>query len=195
MFNKNFLAAAAVVIALTPGSAFAAWVLDGAESSINIVSVKKGKAGEVHSFKTLSGNVTDDGVATVNIELGSVETGIPIRNTRMGTMLFEIEKFPLAKISAKLDAEAFKSQAVGTRMAHEIVLTVDLHGVSKEISAGIYVTRLSKTMVNVASAKPIIIKAGKFGLKGGIKALKKAANLPSIATAVPTTFNLVFKDQ
>lgn len=191
MFHKTILATA-LVIALAPTSAFAAWKLDSGQSNVNIVSVKKGKIGEVHSFKSLSGKVTKDGNATVEIGLGSIETGIAIRNKRMGKLLFEIEKYPSAHISAKLDANVFKGQAVGTKMARKILLTVDLHGVKKEMSANVYVSRLSKTSVNVVSAKPMIVKASMFGLKGGIEALKKVAKLPSIATAVPTTFNLVF---
>lgn len=195
MFQKIATTAILVAISLVPTAAFADWVLDGKQSNINIVSVKKGKVGEVHSFKSISGNVAEDGTAKVEITLGSVETGIAIRNKRMGKMLFEISKFPLATITTKINIQALQAQTVGSRTTDEIMLAVNLHGVEKEMSANVIITRLSKSMVSVSSAQPLIVKAGMFGLNGGVTALQKVAKLPSIATAIPTSFNLVFTNK
>lgn len=45
----------------------------------------------------------------------------------------------------------------------------------------------------VSSVKPIIIKAADYGMEEGVKKLQELTKLPSIATAVPVTFSLVFK--
>ncbi len=194
MFRETIIATA-FALALAPSTSIAAWVLDGGQSSVHIVSVKKGKVGEVHSFGSLAGSVKKNGVAKVEITLGSIVSGIAKRDKRRGKLLFEISKYPLATISANLDTKALKGQAVGSRNKATIQLRVDLHGVEKEMSADVIITRLSKTIVSVTSLKPIIIKAGMFNLKEGVAALQKVAKLPSISTAVPTTFDLVFVDR
>ena len=189
---KKILFVTTLSLALAPGAAFAAWVLDGGRSAINFVSVKKGKVGEVHSFKSISGTIKKNGNAKVVITLSSVATGIAVRNKRMGKLLFETGKYPLATISAKLDADALKGGAIGSVMRYKLRFTLDMHGVKKDMSAKVIVTRLAKDAVSVVTAKPVIVRAGDFNMKDGVMALQKVAKLPSIAVVVPTTFHLVF---
>jgi len=80
MFSKYVLPLA---LALAAPAALADWQLDNGDSTLDFISVKKSTVGEVHHFKQLSGSITDAGQASVDIELASVETNIPIRNERL----------------------------------------------------------------------------------------------------------------
>ena len=190
-FAVAFALAALASMGTTEGAMAAGWKLNPALSTVSITSVKKGRVGEAHYFKNIDGGVSAAGDAKVTIHLGSVETGVGIRNKRMGKLLFEIAKFPLATITAKVDAGLGK-MAVGSRVKRDLKVHVDLHGIKKDLKAGVYITRISPKAVVVSTAKPMIVKASMFGLAGGVAALQKIAKLPSIATAVPTTFSLMF---
>ena len=68
---------------------FPDWNLVNEESRINFISIKASDIAEIHTFKELSGSVKNNGQAQVVINLSSSETLIPIRNERMGNLLFE----------------------------------------------------------------------------------------------------------
>ena len=86
-----------------PMTVLAKWTLVNNESSIHFISVKKNTLAEVHTFTQLTGNVDNTGALSIDIDLSSVETNIPIRNQRMKEMLFDVIKFPTANVSGKID--------------------------------------------------------------------------------------------
>ena len=181
-----------VMLGLSP-CAFADWSLLNDESTINYVSIKKSKIGEVNSFKKLTGSINDSGAVSLNINLGSVETNIPIRNERMKTMLFEIGEFAEAKISGTVDLARVSKLEVGDTYTDSIKLKLSLHGVSKDVTGDVQVTKLTHKRLLVSSVKPVIVSAEDYNLAEGVEKLLSAASLPSISTAVPVTYSLVFK--
>jgi polyisoprenoid-binding protein YceI len=180
-----------LVCIVLPLQAQAAMQLDNTRSSIHFVSVKKSSVGEVHHFKSLSGSLNHH-KAHVNIDLSSVETHVDVRNKRMQTMLFDVATFPTASIDANIDMAKLNNMKSGDTEQQNITLSLDLHGVKKDISTNIQITKLSDGSIMVTSIQPIIVKAADFGLAKGIEALRAIAKLPVIATAVPVTFHLVF---
>ena len=92
----------------------AVWQLNPAQSSVHFISVKKEHIAEVHDFKTLEGKISPDGMMTVDIALASVQTNIDIRNQRMRNMLFEVDKFATASISANVKSSLVTLTAAGT---------------------------------------------------------------------------------
>ena len=98
---------------LLSSNAYAQWELVNNESTVNYVSIKKSKVGEVNGFKQLKGSIASNGKMSVNIDLGSVETNVPVRNERMKSMLFDVASFPAATVSATLDPNALKKMKVG----------------------------------------------------------------------------------
>lgn len=76
--------------------------LDSQSPLLNFVSIKKVHVVETHRFESLSGAITDTGVATLVIDLNSVNTGIDIRNERMRNLLFETATFPQATASVDI---------------------------------------------------------------------------------------------
>jgi len=176
-------------------NAVAQWELVNDESILNYISIKKSKVGEVNGFKTLSGSIESDGNVSVEIDLASVETNIPIRNERMKNMLFEVASFAKANISGVLDLKALSEINVGETYVDSISVNLSLHGVSNEVVADVRVVKLSKNRILAASVKPVIVNADQYKLLGGVGKLREVANLPSISTAVPVTFSFVFKQQ
>ncbi len=188
MFSKFLPGAVLLVSALSYQPVFADKSLVSESSTISFVSIKKGAVGESHTFKKMAGKLTDEGEFTLEIDLSSVDTKIEIRDTRMKRHLFETEKFPKLTLTAKVDADV----AEGKMKTISTEATLDLHGVKEKVQVEVMVVNVGGKLIAV-SQKPVIISAATFGLEGGIKKLQELAKLPSIATAIPVTFTLVFE--
>ena len=184
-----------ILLSVFAMSVQAGYQLDSSKSSLHFVSIKKGTVGEVHSFEELNGSISDEGVANVNIELASVKTNIDIRDGRMKSLLFETDVFPTADVSVNIDAAQLASIEVGDIVTMPLALTLDLHGTSKVIQTELQIIGLGGGILLVNTMKPVMLNAFDYGLDVGVKKLMEVANLPSIASAVPVSFSLVFKRQ
>lgn len=180
-----------MLLGLSP-CVFADWELLNDESSLHYVSIKNSKAGEINSFKTLAGSVSDNGTVSLTINLTSLETNIPIRNERMQDMLFQVGEFAEARISGMVDLARVSKLEVGETYRDSITLNLSLHGVSKEVTSGVQITKLAHDKMLVSSLEPVLVNAEDYGLAEGIEALRVVASLPTISTVVPVTYSLVF---
>ena len=93
------------ILILFSSSVFSDWHLVNEESKLNFISIKASNIAEIHSFKKISGNVKENGEAQLSINLASLETLIPIRNERMGNLLFETKIYPSAVFKVEVDLE------------------------------------------------------------------------------------------
>ena len=190
--NKTFVTAILIFFSLTVQ---AQYQLDEGESSLYFVSIKKNKIGEVHSFSQLAGSINDKGFASIRVNLASVKTHIEIRDERMKTMLFETDRFPEAVVTTQIVGIQNGLVAVGERVVKTVELSLNLHGQLKTLQAIVQIVGLSNGALGVSSVKPILLNAADFELGAGIEKLMDVAKLPSISTAVPVSFNLVFKPE
>ena len=94
-------------------SAHADWYLDGESSRLSFVSTKNANVSEVQRFLVLHGQVDPKGLARVEVEMDSINSGIPLRDERMRKELFEIEKFPEALITTQIDLRPINDLAPG----------------------------------------------------------------------------------
>ena len=179
---------------IVAGPCFSAWTLDNDTSQVSFVSVKAGDAGEVHRFTEISGEIASSGMASVTIQLASVDTLIPLRDERMREMLFQTNIFPTASLSTSIDMDALDAIEPGDSMDMAANLTLDLHGQQLSIAAEMIVARLGNDRLMVSSRKPVIVNAASVDLVNGIEALREIANLPSISKAVPVSFVLTFDE-
>lgn len=177
---------------VTSSQTFATWDLDNASSYLSFVSTKAVDIAEVHRFGTLAGRISDKGKAVVTVQLGSVNTSIPVRDERMQELLFETNKYPHATARAKIDMDRIDALQPGDSIRLDTEFTLDLHGNDVAFTANIVVARLSESVLTVTSTKPVILNAASAELTDGIEALRKVANLPSISNAVPVSFVLSF---
>ncbi|HAI96616.1 MAG: hypothetical protein CL866_02860 [Cycloclasticus sp.] len=190
--NKTFVMVILIFFSLTVQ---AQYQLDEGESSLYFVSIKKNKIGEVHSFSQLAGSINDKGFASIRVNLASVKTHIEIRDERMKSMLFETDRFPEAVVTTQIVGIQNGLVAMGERVVKTVELSLNLHGQLKTLLAIVQIVGLSNGALGVSSVKPILLNAADFELDAGIEKLMDVAKLPSISTAVPVSFNLVFKPE
>ncbi len=192
MYIRNFTAPV-LALALI-GSSFNALALDvdGSQSKVNIVSTKvladgKSSVAEIFTFDSLSGNVDDSGKASVTIDLAAIQTGIDIRNERMGEYLFETDRYPEATITAQVPDTALASG----NQTMDLELTVDMHGKQMMYTVPVMVAGDASTVM-VTTEEPLLIDAASFELQGGLGKLAELAGLLHIPAMVPVTFSLSF---
>ncbi len=179
-----------LMLTVVPLLASADWVVDGAQSHVGFASVKNEVIAENHQFTAVSGRVGDDGQAEVQIELASVATGIPIRDERMRELLFEVERYPLATVTAQLPMDELTQLAAGESKDVRLDMTIKLHGDALLKPVPVRVTRITQGGFEVSTRGPILIHAAQFSLAAGIGRLQEIAGLKSIDWMVPVTFNL-----
>jgi len=192
--SRKVLPLIAAVFAVAVNAAQADWQLDGSASSFFYVTNKAAAVSEVNSFSGLSGSISDAGVATLSIDLATVDTAIDIRNQRMRDIVFQVAQFPKAEVSVTVDVEAMKAMKAGIGSTGSYPVSVSLHGVKAEMTADLQVIKLDATTLQVQLARPLIVAADKFGLAAGVEELRTVANLPSITPNVVVDFTLVYRE-
>lgn len=170
------------------------WSLSAAESKVAFGSIKKGTTGEVHDFKTLTGEVLPDGTFSVAIDLASVDTGIDIRNERMLKLVFDAARAQ-ATLTAGIEPHDVASLQPGDTATLSIEGTLTLNGNAIPMATDMFVARLSDTRLIVTTDEMIMLSMESAGIDAGITELMKVAKLPSIARVSPVTLRLVFDKQ
>lgn len=169
------------------------WSVDASASSLSYVSVKAGEIAEANSFSGLSGGVTAEGAASLEIDLATVETKVDIRNERMRDIFFEVAQFPTASVTAQIDPTAFEALGVGESTVQPLEATLSVKGVETSVETQVSVTRTGEDDVLVTSVEPVIIYADALELTDGLATLQELAGLPSIAPVVPVSFSIAFQ--
>jgi len=187
--SKNL---AFVLLAGTTLSAQANWYLDGESSRLSFVSTKNAHISEVQRFLVLHGKVDPKGLAEVEVELESVNSGIPLRDERMRKDLFEIQTFPEALITAQIDLRPINDLAPGAQLELRLPVTVNLHGKTQQYNAELLATRLDDRRFQVVTLEPLVINAEDFDLAPGLERLRNVAGLSAISLSVPVGAVLIF---
>ncbi|WP_417547971.1 cellulose binding domain-containing protein [Marinobacter segnicrescens] len=171
------------------------WSLDEDASHLGFVTTKNQHTVESHNFGALSGTVSEDGIATLNINLDTVDTGIDIRNQRMREMLFNTSTNPEATVAIELGDNLGRvlGLSAGEVLALEIPAAVQINGESRELNTSLRVQHLGSQRFLVSSSQPLIITADQFELDDGVEALREVAGLSAISLAVPVDFALIFE--
>ncbi|SEW15278.1 Polyisoprenoid-binding protein YceI [Cognatiyoonia koreensis] len=191
---KTVLTRTATTIAFLAAAATAqadGWTLDAENSKISFGSIKNHDVGESHSFGDLSGSVSADGMAMIEIALASVQTNVDVRNERLIEHVFT--DGPKASLTASIDMAAMAAIPVGgmTRMLVEGDLT--LIGEPVPVDVTMFAVRLAEDKVMVVSDDLIFVSAAEAGINQGVDKLQELAGLDHIARAVPASLRLVFE--
>ena len=171
-------------------SANADWQLDPAASDLHFMSIKATHVGEVHSFDTLSGKVDEKGAANLTINLASVATKIPIRDQRMRDMLFEVDRYPTATVTAQIETGPLVSLPAGSELDIELEGDLQFKGQTNPLMTRVKVAKLSDQKVTVRTIAPVVLSAGQLRVTEGLEKLREIAGLPNISFTIPVTFNL-----
>ena len=193
MFNRSLSKTLAfLLLAGATLPAHADWYLDGESSRLSFISTKNANLSEVQRFLVLHGKVDATGLAEVEVELDSVNSGIPLRDERMRKELFEIQTFPEALITAQIDLRPINDLAPGAQLELRLPLTVNLHGKQHQYNAELLATRLDDRRFQVVTLEPLVINAEDFDLAPGLETLRKVADLSAISLSVPVGAVLIF---
>lgn len=174
------------------------WRVDPIRSSLTFTTVKSSAAGvggviENLRFNRYEGGLDEMGHIKLNIDLSSVDSGIPLRDERMQSLLWDVKAYPSVTFSAQLGPEL--RHKVG-KEAQAITLDgkLEMAGQSKSIAAELQVVPMNGRLF-VSTRKPILVRAEDFGLERGVEALRAIMGLNYIATTVPVTFQLELVDK
>ena len=193
MFNRSLVKTIALMLlAGTTLSAQANWYLDGESSRLSFISTKNANISEVQRFLVLHGKVSPKGLAEVEVELDSVNSGIPLRDERMRKELFDTKTFPEALITTQIDLGPINDLASGAQLELRLPVTVNLHGKTHEYNAELLATRLDDRRFQVVTLEPLVINAADFDLAPGLESLRKLAGLSAISLSVPVGAVLIF---
>ena len=193
MFKRSALRSLTfLLLASAALTARADWYLDGESSRLSFVSTKNANVSEVQRFLVLHGKVDPEGLAQVEVELESINSGIPLRDERMRKELFQIDRFADAVITTKIDLRPINDLAPGAQLELRLPLTVDLHGKQHEYNAQLLATRLDDRRFQVVTLEPLVINAEDFDLAPGLETLRKMAGLSAISLSVPVSAVLIF---
>ena len=184
---------ATVLLLLAASQSHAEWALDGTASSFFYVTTKAAAVTEVNSFSGLSGSISDEGKASLVIDLATVNTAVDVRNQRMRDIAFQVATFPEATVNVDVDTDALDNMSPGVSTAGSYTAHVTLHGVTQDIAADLQITKLVDNSVLVQVARPLLVAAPAFGLQAGVDELQKVAALPSITPTVVVDFTLVYR--
>jgi len=168
------------------------WTLKADGSTLGFQSVKNETKVEQSGFATFAGEIAPTGDATIRIALDSVDTKIDLRNVRMRFLFFETFKFPEAVITAHLDPTLLADLPTKRRLTLTLPYTLNLHGVSRQMSTDVVVTLISDNLIDVASIGTIPVAATDFDLDSGVAKLQEAANVKIVPTG-SVTFDWLFE--
>ena len=171
-------------------SANADWQLDPAASDLYFMSIKATHVGEVHSFDTLSGKVDEKGAASLTIDLASVATLIPIRDQRMRDMLFQVDRYPTATVTAQIELDALVTMPTGSEIDIELEADLKFKENTSQIMTKVKVSKLNEQKITVRTIAPVVLSAGQLQVTEGLEKLREIAGLPNISFTIPVTFNL-----
>ena len=171
-------------------SANADWQLDPAASDLYFMSIKATHVGEVHSFDTLSGKVDEKGAASLTIDLASVATLIPIRDQRMRDMLFQVDRYPTATVTAQIELDTLVTMPTGSEIDIELEADLKFKENTSQIMTKVKVSKLNEQKITVRTIAPVVLSAGQLQVTEGLEKLREIAGLPNISFTIPVTFNL-----
>jgi polyisoprenoid-binding protein YceI len=182
---------ALVVAAALSFSAAADWSVNSAQSSLNFVSVKNDVVAETHSFKDLTGSLTEAGDFAVAIPAMSIDTMIPIRNERILEHVLTAKQYATINAKGKVDSKVLTGLKTGDSVVVDQALDLTLLTKTQSLTAKVKVTKVSDSQLVVTTVAPIMLDVNKFELNAGVEKLRELAGLKSISPMVPTTFSLV----
>lgn len=171
------------------------WTVVTEESKLAFGSIKNSAIAEVHTLSDITGTVTRSGQFSLSLGLGSVDTGIDIRNARVQELLFETALYPTVTVVGSFNPKDFVNMKVGERKVTTLPVTLSFHNIEQKRDIEISVVRLANNKVLVSSTKFVMIEAGDFNLRDGLEKLRVVAGLSSIAEASPVSFEIVFESR
>ncbi|MBA5248774.1 MAG: YceI family protein [Gammaproteobacteria bacterium] len=192
LINKSTVIFLLLIASMNYALAGNKYSVDSRNSVVNFSTIKKQYVVESAVFKHIEGNVSDLGDVEISIHLDSIDTKIPIRDSRIQKLFFKVVDFPKAVIKAKIDMKKIKSISYYRKM--KIPATLTLYGKTKAIKLNVLVAKTYKSRLLITSMKPIIINASDYGIPAeNLVKLAKTVGGLSLSNKAAVNFVLTFK--
>jgi polyisoprenoid-binding protein YceI len=174
--------------------AVAALDIEATRSSISYLSTKNNAVAEEGEFTRFSGSLSEAGELVLDIDLSSIDSRIEQRDGRMREFLFDVARFPAAKVRAKVAMDGVPDLQIGQELLLDVGGRLSLHGIAHSLTLSVRVTRLADGALRATTVHPVMLRVSDFALETGVEKLRSLAALDSIAGVVPVYFSLVFTD-
>lgn len=156
------------------------------------VSATNGTVTELNTFDKASATLNFDGKLDAVIDLGSVNSGIEIRDQRLQDHIFSSVKNMALLVSGKVDLSDINQLEVGQSLVLHQPLHLTFGGKEIDVSAELLVVRQADNQLSVTSLKPMILDLTLFDVDQGVNKLTELAGLNAIALQVPTFLHAAF---
>ena len=127
------------------------WILDGDASTLRFQSVKNTTVVESSTFAGLVGLIDDAGVATIKVDLDSIQSNVDLRNVRLRFLFFKTFENPQSTIKVNLDPADYSDLGETRRKQVSLPYSLELNEITRDRSAEIAVTLLTDDLVSVSS--------------------------------------------
>ncbi len=187
-----------LIIALLANASVVAadWRLDGEASSLQYLSSKLVRGNfaaifESNVFAQVSGEIRDNQLVLV-VNTASVNTKIPIRDTRVAEHVFQSGRYPIAIVTTAVDQKLLNEMAVGTVEVRDVQAKLTLRDITHTVSGKVVVVRTQTDRLLVQTVEPILVDAAQYAMTEGFLTLQEIAKLFKIPTVIPVSFSLRF---
>lgn len=170
-----------------------------ADASVGFLSSKinkqLGSITEQSRFTASKATLDKQGAFKMEVDLGSVNTGIEIRDQRLKDWVFEVAQFAKADISGQVDAAAVNKLALGETLRLKQPLKLDIHGQTLDLEADLSVQRVSADKIEVATLSPVLLDIKQMNMEKGVAQLVEVMGLTTIVGQIPVSFHAEFTRQ
>lgn len=173
-------------------TAEARWYLDNESSRISFVTSHDTQRAEVGRFLKLHGLIEEAGQVLLRVELETVSSGHAQRDSILREQLFDIRRFPEARIVAELDITRFMPLADGAQQEVRLPIELTLLGRTLRLETELLVTRLDALRFQIVTLAPLVLPLQDLGLSATITALAEHGDVRNINLAVPVSAVLIF---
>lgn len=158
------------------GPLLAGWKLDGGQ--VHFQSVKNNNAAVPGTFKVSGG--AENGRFKVTVDLNSLDTGLPPRDTNIKTALFEVAQHPNFVLEGAFPADALPKN-VGDATKVDFVAKLHYRGLTPEITFPMTLVRTGKNTVSATTQHSVAVGLADLGLaEGPLQAMMKLCAHQSI---------------
>lgn len=165
------------------------YMLNSDLSSVSFATIKKQYIVEPASIRTLSGQLSEEGKFSVNIDLKGISTGVPTRDSRLNEIYFESMKYPQVMVTGMVDSKLLSGAATITTIPAQVTL----YGQSKMVDFPVVIMP-ADGKVMVSSSAPVIINAADFSIPAAnLSALSETVGGLSLSDSVPVSLTLLFQ--
>jgi len=174
-------------------------VPDMANSKMSFVSTKNGGTEVGGVFGVVLGGFNLDPAklsattGVLNVELDSVDTGLPLRDTNIaetffGQVIGKVIRSDVEFLEFRPEAETV---AVGSKTQAEVDLRINLRGSGNLASAKVELTRTSETVWTMKTTEPVVLSIAGMGMQGRADSLKERCGHESIGDTVTISAEIV----